>query len=502
MSLNQEKYEQLCKTCDYILEEFSDNISISSLPWLHVLNEHPTNLIKYSHIWEDEAVLKKYLRKEIIFFIFYFFFIFILSFLTYPFNRNKRSFESRKDILFFSHIFKASQIEEEDFYFGNIPFLLGQNNITSQTILQNHTKIPTFFLNKKLRKKNINLKNFLNLPSFLIFIKSSIELFKSYLKLKRQIKKYPDLFVKKVLQEAAIQTLSIQFFKAILFNYLLKDLIRETKPKIVITTLEGHSKEKMLFFHSRKVNKNISCIGYQHTVLFPRQNSIFRYANPDFLPDIIFTSGKINELALKNKLSVRKNVQIKNIGSHRISSEINLKECQNFKKNCLFLPDGNIEDLEIFSKFISQIHDKYINFIVRLHPAFTLEELQKKYNLFMNYPENVSFSSKKNINRDFEKSSWVVYRGSGAAIFAIQNGLRPIYLKSLKENLSVDPLYEISNGKKVITTYFDLKNIINSDRSSSIKEFNNQLEEIKGYSFEFFEPLNFPRILSTVENNL
>ena len=58
MSLNQEKYEQLCKTCDYILEEFSDNISISSLPWLHVLNEHPTNLIKYSHIWEDEAVLK------------------------------------------------------------------------------------------------------------------------------------------------------------------------------------------------------------------------------------------------------------------------------------------------------------------------------------------------------------------------------------------------------------------------------------------------------------
>ena len=75
-------------------------------------------------------------------------------------------------------------------------------------------------------------------------------------------------------------------------------------------------------------------------------------------------------------------------------------------------------------------------------------------------------------------------------------------MKSLKENLSVDPLYEISNGKKVITTYFDLKNIINSDRSSSIKEFNNQLEEIKGYSFEFFEPLNFPRILSTVENNL
>ena len=64
------------------------------------------------------------------------------------------------------------------------------------------------------------------------------------MKLKRQIKKYPDLFVKKVLQEAAIQTLSIQFFKAILFNYLLKDLIRETKPKIVITTLEGHSKEK------------------------------------------------------------------------------------------------------------------------------------------------------------------------------------------------------------------------------------------------------------------
>ena len=92
----------------------------------------------------------------------------------------------------------------------------------------------------------------------------------------------------------------------------------------------------MLFFHSRKVNKNISCIGYQHTVLFPRQNSIFRYANPDFLPDIIFTSGKINELALKNKLSVRKNVQIKNIGSHRISSEIKTKKNVKILKKTVF----------------------------------------------------------------------------------------------------------------------------------------------------------------------
>ena len=117
----------------------------------------------------------------------------------------------------------------------------------------------------------------------------------------------------------------------------------------------------------------------------------------------------------------------------------------------------------------------------------------------MKYPKNISFSSQKNINKDFEKSNWVVYRGSGAAIFAIQNGLRPIYLKSPKESLSIDPLNNISNGKKIISTYSDLINIINFDRSLSIKEFNNQLDEIKRYGLEFFEPLNFPKILSKVK---
>ena len=73
MSLNQEKYEQLCETCDHILEQFKDNIPISSLPWLHVLNEHPTNLIKYSFLWEERIAFKEYLRKEIYFFVIYFF---------------------------------------------------------------------------------------------------------------------------------------------------------------------------------------------------------------------------------------------------------------------------------------------------------------------------------------------------------------------------------------------------------------------------------------------
>tara|TARA_B100000035_G_scaffold315221_1_gene334516 strand:- start:2182 stop:3693 length:1512 start_codon:yes stop_codon:yes gene_type:complete len=503
MSLNQEKYEQLCETCDHILEQFADNIPISSLPWLHVLNEHPTNLIKYSFLWEERIAFKEYLRKEIYFFVIYFFYSLIASILIYPFNKKKKNSALKTDIVFFSHIFKASQIDdEEDFYFGNIPYLLKQNNITSQIILQNHSRVPTLFLSKRLRKKNQRFKSFLNMPSFLICIKSFIELTKSYLKLKKQIKMHPEPFIKRVLKEASIQTLSIQFFEALVFNYLLQDLLLKTKSKIVIITLEGHAKEKMLFFNSRKVNEEISCIGYQHTILFPKQNSIFRYSNPDFLPDIIFTSGKINEEVIRDKLPATKKIQIQNIGSHRISNKKRPIEAQSFKKNCLFLPDGNIEDLKIFSKFISQIHDEDFTFTVRLHPAFKLEELKKKYKLFLKYPKNISFSSQKNINKDFEKSNWVVYRGSGAAIFAIQNGLRPIYLKSPKESLSIDPLNNISNGKKIISTYSDLINIINFDRSLSIKEFNNQLDEIKRYGLEFFEPLNFPKILSKVKKNL
>jgi len=53
MIYNKEKalwYKNLCEKCDYVLQ---NNLSIErvSISSLHVLNEHPSNLSKYSHLF-------------------------------------------------------------------------------------------------------------------------------------------------------------------------------------------------------------------------------------------------------------------------------------------------------------------------------------------------------------------------------------------------------------------------------------------------------------------
>ena len=503
MSFNQEKYKQLCKTCNFILEEFSDSTSILSHPWLNVLNEHPTTLMKYSSLWEERTGIKNLLRKEIIFFIFYLFFNLIFSIFSFSFYRQKKKFRPKKEVIFLSHLFKQDQIEEkEDFYFGEIPYLLNNYDISSQVIFQNHLRIPIFFFKKKLIKKSKGQKIMLDAPSFSIYVKSLIELVKAHLQIKNHINKHTEFFVKRVLKEASIRTFSIDFYKAIIFNYQIKKSLAQINPKVIITTLEGHPREKMLFFHARELDRKTLCIGYQHTVLFPKQNSIFHYANINCMPNMIFTPGKINNEVMLRSFSEDKKIQITNVGSHRIYKYEKSNAPLRLNKNCLILPDGNLEDLKIFSEFISQINDEDLDIIVRLHPAFSLLELQKKYKLFLNCSSNISFSTEKDINEDFKKSSWAIYRGSGAIIYAIQNGLRPIYLKPLKESLPIDPLLKISDGKKLVSTYLDLKNIIKHDEGLSIEEFNRQLEEIKRYNFEFFEPLNFSKILNKLKNYL
>lgn len=501
MTFNQEKYKQLCKTCNFILEEFSNNTLISAHPWLNVLNEHPTTLIKYSSLWEEKGSIKNFLRKEIISFIFYLIFNLIFSIFRFSLYKQKKNFGLKKEVIFLSHLFKQDQIEEkDDFYFGKMPYLLNNRDFTTQIIFQNHLRIPTFFLKKKLIKKSKGQKTLLEEPSFSIYVKSLIELFKAHLQIKNQITKHSEFFVKRVLKEASIRTFSIDFYKAIIFNHQIKKILEQKNPKIIITTLEGHPREKMLFFHARELDRKTLCIGYQHTILFPKQNSIFHYANDNFMPNMIFTPGKINKEVMLRKLPLDKKIEIINIGSHRIFQHENSNASENQNKNCLVLPDGNLEDLKIFSQFISKINDNDLNFIIRLHPAFSLLELQKKYKLFLNYSKNISFSTERDINKDFKKSSWAVYRGSGSIIYAIQNGLRPIYLKPLNESLPIDPLSKISKGKKIVSTYLELKNIINLDKSISISKFNSQLEEIQRYSLEFFEPLNFSKILTKFKN--
>ena len=197
----------------------------------------------------------------------------------------------------------------------------------------------------------------------------------------------------------------------------------------------------------------------------------------------------INKSVLEDKIKLKNRPKILNAGTYRSSNII--KKETNIRlenKKCLILPDGNIEDIENFSKLLCDLSETNHNFLVRLHPAHSLKKLQEKYKFFLNKNKNITFSSNKKIEDDLCDCSWAVYRGTGAIIYAIQNDLKPIYLQAERETLPIDPLYKFGNPKEIISNMQDLEKILKKDKLLNEDKFLSQLYDLKNFSLNYFEP--------------
>ena len=171
------------------------------------------------------------------------------------------------------------------------------------------------------------------------------------------------------------------------------------------------------------------------------------------------------------------------------------------EKYCLILPDGNIEDIKNFSYLVEKINIPEKKFLVRLHPNYSLDVLQNKYKLFLRYPKNVEFSKEKDLMLDLEKSTYAIYRGSGAVIYALQNGLKPIYFEVNKE-LPLDPLIDfrenitkVSNSDQLNKAFKNFEGIypnIEDENSNKLKEL----------GLKYFEPINYSKIINFLKTNL
>ena len=91
-------------------------------------------------------------------------------------------------------------------------------------------------------------------------------------------------------------------------------------------------------------------------------------------------------------------------------------------------------------KFCIKNIDQNINYTFRLHPIY---KKKKEYlMLIKQYKENITVSE-NDLNYDFKKNDFILYRGTAGVIDAVNFGLKPIYLKTENE-ISIDPLFEIN----------------------------------------------------------
>ena len=104
--------------------------------------------------------------------------------------------------------------------------------------------------------------------------------------------------------------------------------------------------------------------------------------------------------------------------------------------------------------------EKNLNFIWRVHPVINIEKILKKLKINkFKLPPNVIISNEKYLEKDLAKCKYTIYRGSSAAITALNFGLIPIYLK-LKNEPNIDILRSFKKDNNHVKNLNDFLLII------------------------------------------
>jgi hypothetical protein len=404
----------------------------------------------------------------------------------YYFFREKNLFyldlkPSSIDCLILSNIIEYKKNHQfKDNYFGGLDQELKKSNVTVIKVYKNLSNFSSYEIFKDQQfKKNILLSKSSGFAKEITYI---LKIIKSYFFLKI-IKK--NKFISKLFAISDFLTISSN----LRIGDQILELLKNFKPKILIFTYEGHAWERIMINKIKKNFSDIKIAGYQFTALIKEQNSIYRNVTKDFMPDIVFSTGKkAKEILLKN--SPKLNVKV--LGSTKKFKILRKRiyKPQNLNSNVLFVPEGLIEESYKMLNFCidSAKKNKDKNFYFRFHPLIAAKKFMDEFN-FNYYFENLNnlFLSSNELEKDIAKSEYIVFRGSSVVFNACINDKTPLYLNI--DKFQCNPLYEVFPKKLIIRNILDFVNI-----SRDLISFNER-RKLKKYCLRYFEKIN-PAIIN------
>ena len=228
-------------------------------------------------------------------------------------------------------------------------------------------------------------------------------------------------------------------------------LCRYLKPRIVITTYEGDSSERLIWQAAREGGNRPLCVGYQHTRLLARAHAIRRLVAAPGVecdPDVILTLGSQSHEALASSAGLG-STRLVEYGSHRRAVGFDGPPPDLRPRCCLVLPDGDEREFFTLFHFAAECAraDPTVGFIVRPHPIVDAERLRQRLEL----PGNLTLSVGTALMDDLTRARYCIYRGSSAVVHAVIAGLKPFYVHQHGE-LNFDPLFALSGWRETITS--------------------------------------------------
>jgi hypothetical protein len=267
----------------------------------------------------------------------------------------------------------------------------------------------------------------------------------------------------------------------------MKQLCAQLKPRLVVVTWEGHAWERLAFHAARSVHPAVRCIGYQHTIMFPRSHALRRSIAPLYDPDALLAVGDINRDILKASPDLS-DTPVITYGSHRRSAAPR-ERSPDAGMRCLVIPEGlELECLTLFNFVLeAAARREDVEFVLRMHPGLSFAALARRHPQFRALPKNVHVSAEADIAADFARCDWALYRGSSAAVHAVLAGVRPIYLEREGE-LTIDPLFAVRGWRRHVGNPAAFDTVIDSDRAAAGEDRRTEWESARAFCDRYVVP--------------
>jgi len=421
-----------------IMSKYDFLSPIVASPYLYILKKHSTTydfLSEIFHSIKKNTKIKKKVKTK------------YLSRLKMRRKLNVPSgdvrYDERRRVLIISHALDGTNFSEPDLYFHGIVNWLEANGICVLMAYIDHSHGKDFS-HECLGNNKIILPKRLSYLSELWIMMRIVTSFQAALFIEFIRFGFSRDF--DVLLRLAYSRKQFLSLSGVRIQKQIKAIIREVTVSDVIITYEGHPWERLVSYILRK--EKIGVAGYIHSVACDCSFGIARsFANDYYNPKIILHSSSAVKNYFERMHHLNDEHFLKNsivIGTHKYRDE--LFQAKDYEKlNLLFVPEGIDVEYEIFFEIISVLVNSYIpniNITFRPHPQLISGPIvDKLVGLRRNHP-NLSVSYQP-FQKDLFANNYVFFRGSAAAVEAVQSKLFPIYIEHRLQ--TCDPLAMISS---------------------------------------------------------
>jgi hypothetical protein len=340
------------------------------------------------------------------------------------------------EILFISHAIGDNIVGRKvDQFYSVIPEWLQAKKYTVGILYTNHALFHYKKNSELLKSKNEMIGHYL-IPKFLKPLEN-IE----YLKLVIPISmKCLLLGFKKMLinkeESCLLLKAGVLFYgRATYSNFLIGKRTHNTSlnrgRKFLVLTFEGHSYEQYLIDILYQNDIEIKVVLLQHSPIVLDQHGVKQHLRSMKRKLQILVTGEMYERIFKCYSEIP-TYQV--IGSSKGKSDY-LEKIQTKTKRILFTPEGTVWATVSFLKLIEKLslNNQFFTYSIRLHP--NLKQGLYLRILLNRLSKKKSFSiSTYELEEDFEKSMFVIYRSSAVGVQALMSSAIPIFFGTASES--------------------------------------------------------------------